>query len=85
MEVGVNDKPFLRSCKSCGLSDLLLRLCIPKSGLVEVFGLSTKNDLSSVVFWLGAALLCFYVLLSWGLSMNKLGSYPLMLFLSLYV
>lgn len=62
MGVGVNDNPFLRSCKSCRLSDLLLRLCIPNSGLVEVFGLATKNDLSSVVFWPGAVLLRFFAL-----------------------
>ena len=39
MGVGENESPFLRRCMSCWLSAPLLRLCMPMSGLVVVFGL----------------------------------------------
>ena len=58
--VGANDRPFLSSCISCGVSVRELRLCIPMSALELVSGPLLKNGRFSVVFlWLAACHLFF--------------------------
>ena len=61
---------------------IIIESCIPTLGLVLVFGPSIKNYQFWLLFVRG---LCFYILLSWGLHVHHLGSYPLMLLLSLAV
>ena len=60
MGVGINERPLVSSCTSCGLSVYLLKLCMLKLGFVKFFGLTLKNDLVSFASLLVVLMLCFF-------------------------